>query len=57
MNGAPAKPISGVAPSSLDQQPDRLGDERDVVGGEVLDRVDVGPGPDRLRNDRPDARP
>ena len=44
MNGAPAKPISGVAPSLGDQQPDRLGDVRDVGRLEVAQPVEVGRG-------------
>ena len=54
MNGAPAKPISGVAPSSRDQHPHRLGDGSDVVGLQRPEPVEVGRGPDRLGDHRPD---
>ena len=52
MNGAPAKPMSGVAPSSRGQLPDRLGDEPDVGDLERPELVEVcrvadGPGDDR----------
>ena len=55
VNGAPAKPISGVPPSSPTSEPHRLGDERDVAGLEVGDRLDVGQGPHRRGDDRADA--
>jgi hypothetical protein len=45
VNGAPAKPISGVSPG--DELADRLRDEGDVLGGEVGDRRDVVEGPHR----------
>ena len=56
VNGAPAKPISGVPPSSPTSERDRLGDEGDVAGLEVGDRRDVGQGPHRARR-RPGPTP
>ena len=55
MNGAPAKPISGVAPSSRASSADRLGDEADVrPASSAADRVDVVHRRDRLRDHRAD---
>ena len=39
VNGAPANPISGVAPSSADEQADRVGHGGDVVGLERRQRA------------------
>ena len=56
MNGAPANPMSGVAPSACGDAADRLGDVRDLVRGQLGQPVQVGAGPDRLRDDRAGAR-
>ena len=55
MNGAPANPISGVRAELGDQAAHRLGDERDVLGREVGDRLDVGERAHRRGDDRTDA--
>ena len=55
MNGAPAKPMSGVAPELGGEQPHRLGDVRDVVGREVAQLGEVGARADRPGDDRADA--
>ena len=53
MNGAPANPMSGVAPS-CGEQAHGLGDVRDVVGRQVAQLGEVGPGADRPGDDRAD---
>ena len=55
VNGAPANPISGVAAELADQAAHGLGDERDVLGGQVGDRLDVGERAHRAGDDRADA--
>ena len=55
MNGAPAKPMSGVAPSSSTSRADRFGGVRHVAGLERPDRRDGGPVAYRLGDDRPGA--
>ena len=54
MNGAPAKPMSGVRAELGGEQPHRLGDVGDVVGGQVAQLGEVGPGADRAGDDRAD---
>ena len=55
MNGAPAKPISGVLPSSRHGQPDGLADRLQRFPGQLRQRGDVGGGADRLVQHRADA--
>ncbi len=56
MNGAPAKPISGVDPSSETVQPDGLVYKGHVGRRESRHPIEVGHRADRLLDDRTDAR-
>ena len=55
VNGAPAKPISGVAPSSATSAVIAAVVNGDVLGRQVGDRRDVVEGAHRLGDDRADA--
>ena len=55
MNGAPAKPISGVLPSSRHGQADGFADGLQRLPGQLRQRGDIGGGADGLVQDRSHA--